>query len=207
MTSPDTGSDRDRLSAGQRLILRWAGLGALSGFCATLSVFMPEWAGLFREKTVDLGSMHLLLNAVEVSISPFSLGPGLVFGLIVGYALRRRGLAGGWRYPAFAAASMLSYFTAVQVTLGYLVDAVDNLFAVGMIAGLFGAGLLTAATAALVPSFRRIRPCLSMITAGTVLGGLLFIVFVDRAFFGWLTLFAPWQAGFAAAMATAFDRQ
>lgn len=196
----------DGISARQRLILRWAGLGALSGLGATLSFHAFEWIGLFREKTIDLGSMHLLLKAVEVTISPLSLGPGLVFGLIVGYALRRRGLAGGWRYPAYAAAATLSYFAAVQLTLGYLVDAVDNLFVDGMIAGLFGAGLLTALSAALMPVFRRVRPCVAMIVAGTVLGALLVTPIAGGEFFGWLALFAPWQAGFAAAMATAFDR-
>lgn len=206
MTSPGLESNRGRLSARQRLILGWMAIGALSGLCATLSVFVFEWAGLFREKTIDLGSMHLLLKAVEVTISPLSLGPGLVFGLIAGFALRRRGLADGWRYPGYIAAATLSYFAAVQVTLGYLVDAVDNLFVAGMIAGLLGAGLLTVASAALIPVFRRARPCLIMIAAGTVLGALLVTPIAGGEFFSWLALFLPWQAGYAAAMATAFDR-
>lgn len=197
----------DGLSARRRLILRWATLGALSGVCATLSVFMFEWIGLFREKTIDLGSLHPVLDSVEISISPLSLGPGLMFGLIAGFALRRRGLAVGWRYPAYAAAATLSYFATVQLTLDYLVEAVDNLPVAGMIAGLFGAGLLAAASAALIPAFRRVRPCLSMIAVGTVLGALLVIAVPGGDFFDWLALFAPWQAGYAAAMATAFDNR
>lgn len=207
MTIRDAGNMFDGLSARQRLILRWAALGALSGLCATLSIFMFEWIGLYREQTLKFDLPGPMFGPIEISISPLSLGPGLVFGLIAGFALHRRGLAGGWRYPVYAVAAMLSYFAAVQLALGYLVDRVDNVVVVGMIAGLFGAGLLTAASAALVPQFRRVRPCLAMIAAGTVFGALLFTPIDGGGFFSWLALFAPWQAGYAAAMATAFDNR
>lgn len=199
----------DGLSISRQVILRWAFLGGLSGVFATLSIHVFEWAGLHHARTVDPGPLGVLdpvLDVFGLSISPFSLGPGPVFGLIAGFALRRRGLADGWRYPAYAAASMLSYFAAVQLTFHFLFTMDYNIILTGMVAGLFGAGLLTGASAVLIPAFRRSRTCAMMVAAGTGLGALLFLVIAPLGFFGWLALFVPWQAGYAAAMATAFDR-
>ncbi len=175
---------------------RWAGLGAVSGLCATLSIFVPQWIGIYGDVKFNLGPVGLF-------VSPLSLGPGLVFGLIVGYALRRAGLAGGWRYPGYIAASTIAYFAAVQLSLNVLVDALDNIVAVGIIAGLSGAALLTAMSAALMPAFRRRRPIIATIAAGGILGALLIVPIEQEQFLYWLALYAPWQAGYAAAMATA----
>ncbi len=182
--------------ADTRRVVRWAGLGAVSGLAATLSIFVPQWIGFYGEAEIDLGPVGLF-------VSPLSLGPGLVFGLIVGYALRRAGLAGGRLYPAFIAASTFAYFAAVQISLNVLVDVIDNIAAVGIIAGLFGAALLTAISAALMPAFRRRRPVIATIAAGGILGALLYIPIEQDHFLYWLALYAPWQAGYTAAMATA----
>jgi hypothetical protein len=181
-------------------VARWALLGAVSGLAATLSIFVPQWIGIYGEVKFDLGPVGLFF-------SPLSLGPGLVFGLIVGYALRRAGLAGGWRYPSYIAGATISYFAAVQLSVNFLIDAIDNVVAVGIIAGLFGAALLTAMSAALIPAFRRRPPIIATIAAGGILGALLYIPIEQDHFFYWLALYAPWQAGYAAAMATALPAE
>lgn len=200
---PDAGKLIDRLSARQRLILRWAALGAVSGLCATLSTFVFAWIDDNFGRPDDL-MVGFGLGGLKFVFMSLSIFPGLVFGLIAGFALRRRGLLGGWRYPAYVAASTLSYFGAFELILNYLRTA--DMLEAGMIAGLFGAGLLTAASAVLIPVFRRARPCLIMIAAGTLLGALLDFR-AGNSFFNLLALLLPWQAGFAAAMATAFDRE
>ena len=187
-------------SAKARRAARWALLGAASGLAATLSIFVPQWLGIYGEAKIDLGPVGLVF-------SPLSLGPGLVFGLIAGYALRRAGVAGGWRYPAYVAASAISYFAAVQLTFNVLVDAIDSEIATGVIAGLFGAALLTGLSAALMPCFRRRLAFGATIAAGGAFGALLYFPFGSENFFGWLLLFAPWQAGYAAALATALPER
>ncbi len=184
----------------RRMIARWALLGAMSGLCATLSIFVPQWIGFYGEAKFDLGPVGLF-------VSPMSLGPGLVFGLIVGYALRRAGLAGGRVYPAYIAASTIAYFAAVQISVNVLIDAFDSAIAVGIFAGLFGAALLTAMSAALMPAFRRRRPIIATIAAGGILGVLLIVPIEQEQFLYWLALYAPWQAGYAAAMATALSAE
>ncbi len=182
-----------------RLIAHWGWLGAVSGLAATLTIHLPRWLGFYD----DIEFEFRVLDAFDVAISPLSLGPGLVFGLIVGFALRRAGQAEGWRYPLFAVASTLCYFVAVQLAFNVLVEVLGDIISVGIVAGLCGGGLLAAATAAMMPAFRRWRVCALMVAAGGVLGGSLFFAFTFENFFGWLALFATWQAGYAAAMASA----
>lgn len=207
VTTPGIENLDKGLPFGRLAIPRWAFLGGMSGIVSTLSIHVFGWAGLLRARAVDPGPLGIFDPLVEIfglSISPLSLGPGLVFGLFAGFALRRYGLADGWRYPALAAASMLSYFAAVQLTFQFLFTMDYDIILTGMVAGLLGAGLLTGATALLIPTFRRLRPCATMVAAGAGLGALLVLVFAPLGFFGWLALFVPWQAGYAAAMATAF---
>ncbi len=192
----DTPEDRAAL---WRHVARWGLLGAVSGLVATLSFHLPRWLGFYD----DLEFEVRVLDSFALQISPLSIGPGLVFGLIVGFALRRARQAEGWRYPLFAIASTLSYFLAVQLALTVLVDVLDNVILVGIAAGLCGGGLLAAASAASMPAFRRWRVCALMVASGGVLGALLFFAITFDHFFTWLALYAPWQAGYAAAMATA----
>lgn len=194
------GSDRHEKL---RRIARCGLLGAIAGVGATLSIFVPDWIGVSDDLEFHTRPFAPIFGALELLVSPLSVGPGLVFGLIVGFALRRRGLARGWRYATFAAASTMSYFAAVQLSLEFLVDALDNIFLIGIVAGLFGGGLLAAASAALMPAFRRWRVCGLMTATGGVLGVLLYFPIAYESLPGWLILYAPWQAGYAAAMATA----
>jgi hypothetical protein len=188
-----------------RHVGRWALLGAGSGLLATLSVHLPRWLGFYDELETKIRPLAPVLDSFAVQISPLSVGPGLVFGLIVGFALRRAGLAGGWRYPVYALASTLSYFVAVQLALGFLIDVLEDVVSVGIVTGLCGGGVLAAVSAALMPAFRRRRVCAVMTASGGVLGALLYFAIAFESFFGWLALYAPWQAGYAAAMALALD--
>ena len=184
-----------------RKIARWAALGALSGTLATLAIFIPRWLNFYDALEVDI-----VVAGVGLSFSPLSVAPGLVFGLVLGHALRREGLASGGRYAAYVLAAGLSYFGTVQITFNILIEMLDNVILIGVAAGAIGAALLAAATAVLIPDFRRRRPMIAMILAGAALGAALFFaISSSEHFFGWLLLFAPWQAGYAAAMATALD--
>ncbi len=80
-------AESERRPARLRHVARWALLGAVSGLAATLSFHLPRWLGFYD----DLAFEVRFLDAFEVDISPLSLGPGLFFGLIVGFALRRAG--------------------------------------------------------------------------------------------------------------------
>lgn len=183
-----------------RKIAQWAALGALSGTLATLAIFIPRWLNVYDALEVDIN-----VAGIGLSFSPLSVAPGLVFGLVLGYALRRAGLASGGGYAAYILAAGLSYFVTVQITLNILIDLLDNIITVGVAAGAIGAALLAAATAALIPGFRRRRPMIAMTLSGAALGATLFFAISSEHFFGWFLLFAPWQAGYAAAMATALE--
>jgi len=178
-------------------VARWAALGALSGTLATLTIFIPQWLGFYDALEGSVGA-----GGFQISISPLSVGPGLVFGAVIGLALKGEGMAAGWRYPAWIAASATSYFVTVQVSLNILIDLLENIVTVGIVAGAFGAALLGALTAAMIPDFRQTRPVALMILSGTVLGAALFFAISSEHFVGWLLLYVPWQAGYAAAMAT-----
>jgi hypothetical protein len=121
----------------------------------------------------------------------------------MGVSLRRNRQLTGAGFAAYVAAAALSYFLTVQLTVNVIVDVLEAVVAVGIVAGLFGGALLAAATAALIADFRDARPTAAMLTAGTVAGAALHFAIAWDHFLGWLLLFAPWQAAYAAAMATA----
>ena len=126
-----------------------------------------------------------------------------MFGIIFGSLLKYRGLAGTWTAVLYALASTASYFVAVNLAL-HVIDDLEAAWLTGMIAGLAGGACLTAAAAALLPFVRRVRPIALMLVAGCLLGALLHVALADGAtFWHFLVFFAAWQAGYAAAFATA----
>lgn len=171
-------------------------LGLLSG-CLTVAAFMvvepprTEWP-------IPGTDLALAFDA-------FSVIPGIVFGVIIGVALLWRGLANAGQVAAYVLAAGVSNFAATNLALN-IFEAVDNSLVIGMIAGLFGAACLTALSIAILPFCRRWPPCLLMVVAGCLLGGLLAVP-LDRIdgepIVMWMVLYAPWQAGFAAAFGTA----
>jgi len=139
--------------------------------------------------------------------SSLSIVAGLVFGIVFGALLRVYGLAETRAALLYAAASTAAYFVAVNLAF-HLIDIVEEVWQLGMIAGLAGAACLTALAAWLLPFARRIGPCALMLTAGCLLGALLeFPVRDGSDFWDWLLFYGVWQAGYAAAFATALPRR
>ena len=143
-------------------------------------------------------------------LSPGSLAPGIMFGLIVGLAPPLRKLAGLGVLAVYLAASTLSYLAAYTLAVN-TVEFWDSFWLTGMVAGLFGGACLTAAAAALFPFARRTRPMVLTLLAACLLGALLEvpldIITRKSEFWRWVVFFAVWQAGYAAAFATALPER
>ncbi len=77
---------------------------------------------------------------------------------------------------------------------------VGSLWPTGMIGGLFGGACLTGLAAWMFAFVHKFRPIALMLAAGCALGALLGI---GVGFWWALVFFAAWQAGYAAAFATA----
>jgi hypothetical protein len=171
-------------------MMGFAVLGALSGAIATgLLMTLPEnW----KFESADL-----------FFLSPLSIAAGLVFGVIFGAVLRYLELANLRVALLYAVASTLSYFVAVNLAF-HLVDIIEAVWLLGAITGFAGAACLTAAAMGLFPFARRTGPASLMLVAGGLLGTLLEApIRSGSGFVDWLILFVPWQAGYAAAFATA----
>ena len=181
------------MTAGRRYPLRFALLGASSGAIATglLMVLPQRWK-------IEIADVLWL--------SSLSVVAGLVFGIIFGAVLRYLGLATPRAAVLYALASTLSYFLAVNLAL-HLVDRLEAIWQVGLIAGLAGAASLTALAAWLLPFVRRIGPCALMLAAGCGLGALLVLPIRDGSGFAdWFVFYGTWQAGYAAAFASALPK-
>ncbi len=181
-----------------RTVVRFALLGGASGAIATTIIYAFDWVDLRWRAEFSIEPVELVFN-------PLTLVPGLVFGLAIGLALRRRRHVSGWGYAAYVAASTISYFAAVHLALN-IYDALDgNMLVIGLIAGLLGSACLTAMSLPLFPFLRRLAPCLLLLFTGCILGALL-AAGPESEFLTWtklLILYAGWQAGYAASLATA----
>jgi hypothetical protein len=174
--------------------LRFALAGAVSGAITTgLLIAIPvRW----KIEVADF-----------LVFSSLSIVAGLVFGIVIGALLRIHRLAETRTALLYAAAATVSYFVAVNLAF-HLIDFVEEVWQLGMIAGLAGAGCLTALAAWLLPFARRIGPCVLMLAAGCLLGALLESpVRGDGGFWDWLLFYGAWQAAYAAAFATALPRR
>lgn len=187
----------EELAARVRNLVTLGLLGLLSGTLAWL-VITFVW-----EPYIGL-DWQLKLAGWELSFTHLTLAPGLLFGAIVGWFLWRRRLAQSWQALAYAAAAILSNFIATNLA-AHLVDSIDSAVLLGMLAGLVGAACLTALSLPLFVFVRRSAPCLLMVAAGTLLGGLLGPAMEGSGEYGlgFLLLYAAWQAGYASALSTA----
>ncbi len=176
--------------AAGRTVAAFALLGAISG--ATTTGLLMALSDQWKIESIDL-----------FIVSPLSIVAGLVFGVIFGTFLRYLGLASAGIAMLYAVTSTISYFVAVNLAL-HLSEFVASPMLLGAIAGFVGATCLTAAAALLLPFARRVGPCALMLTTGGFLGTLLDTpARGDGGILIWLILFGPWQAGYAAAFATA----
>jgi hypothetical protein len=187
----------EELAARVRNLVTLGLLGLLSGTLTWL-VITFVW-----EPYIGL-DWQLKLAGWELSFTHLTLAPGLLFGAIVGWFLWRRRLALSWQASAYAAAAILSNFIATNLA-AHLVDSFNSAVFLGMLAGLVGAALLSALSLPLFTFVRRLAPCLLMVLAGTLLGGLLGPAMEGSGEYGlgFLFLYAAWQAGYAAALSTA----
>ncbi len=169
---------------------RFALLGAVSGSVATTlnSLLSETILRLFEWQPFE-----------SLGLSPGIAVPGLVFGVIIGWALYRGGHAGPRAFAAYVAASTVSYLAAFNLALG-VYDYTGSIWLTGMIAGLFGSACLTGLAAWMFPFVRQFRPFALMLVAGCALGALLGI---GGGFWWGLVFYTAWQAGYAAAFATA----
>lgn len=176
-----------------RRSLRFALLGAVSGATASaIAELIPVGIILTRS-----------LGPAEFDLSVGSLVPGFVFGVVVGAALVWEGAANPWQFAAYVVASTLSCLAAINLAIN-LVDRIDSLIVIGVIAGTFGSASLTGASALMFRFLRRSRPWLMLLAVGGVLGALL----VDPLEFWWLlALFTLWQAGYAGTLAATLPRR
>jgi hypothetical protein len=144
----------------------------------------------------------------ELSLNQFTLAPGLIFGAVVGGFLCLRDLIRPWQLLAYLAAATVSNFIATNFAVG-MADSMNSAAALGMAAGLLGAACLTALSLLLFPFVRRSLPCLLMVGAGMLLGGLLKPALEDSGEYvpGLLLLYAVWQAGYAGALGTALPKR
>lgn len=176
----------------------WLGLlGLLSGILVwgVISIVWESYIGLDRQ--FDLAGWAMSLTHV-------TLVPGILFGMTVALFLSRRGLARPWQVFGYIAASTVSNFIAANFAAN-MVNAIESAAVLGMLAGLVGAGCLTALSLLMFPFLRRAVPCAMMIAAGTLLGSLLYVALEDGSNFGlgFLVFYALWQAGYAAAFGVA----
>ncbi len=180
-----------RPGRGLRVVAYFAVLGAGSGSIATTLILVAPSA------------WHIDV-APWLTLSPGSLVPGLVFGVVIGLALYLRGLASVRAVASYILASTLSYLAAFTLAAEVLLEAIgDNIIAIGLIAGLFGSACLTAFSALRFSFARRAGSCLLMLASGCLLGGLLPLAIDGDGFATTLLFFALWQAGYAASLATA----
>ncbi len=139
--------------AGRQTLAGFALLGAVTGAITTglIEVLPAGWT------EIELGDFLVL--------STLSIVAGLVFGIIFGSLLKYRGLAETRTALLYAAASTAAYFVAVNLA-PHVAGIVEEIWQIGLIAGLAGAGCLTVLAAWLLPFVRRLRPGALMLMAG-----------------------------------------
>ncbi|MFO1189151.1 MAG: hypothetical protein U1E97_06080 [Alphaproteobacteria bacterium] len=199
-----SGADASQRIARRRMqpALVFGALGAISGAVIVGLKVALDHAGLDLHK-------GLAVFGFDLSLDDLSLYPGLVFGIVIGVALLRRGLASAAQAAGYVVAAMLANFAATN--LAYTLYEGRHGLAIGLAAGALGAASLTALTLAILPFSRRLRPCVLMVAAGTALGALLSITLdlIERdtvsAYLGLLVLYVPWQGAFAAAFGHSLD--
>ena len=195
----------NRPSAGTvlREALSLGGLGFATGVATTLiNPFTGPVDALVKEfvETSAVGSLAWKWLA--------TLGPGALFGIVIGGYLHFRFRPSVARWVALAAMSIGSWLIAILATVAISRVPLETIplpaelylrWVPGFVGGLVGAGLLAGLMSALYPFFRGPRPVLVTITAGGLAGVPLF-------YEGFLVTFPLWQFAVAAAIGWALGR-
>lgn len=198
--------------AERNLIPKFALMGAISGAVAGPLVYLGAPA-------VGMGAPPLVFPFVGIM-------PGLLFGLVFGWALHRRQFLDDRSYLGYLAVSAGACWAATQITIllnpekdqlrhrmgegnpiqFFLSDGVQTSAQAGAIGGMIGAFLLTAYTLYALSGRRPampsllVIPCLLMVASGT-LGYLVKIFLRTGDVIPLMLLYSAWQSGYAACLA------
>jgi hypothetical protein len=179
-------------------------LGMLSGSVAWALINFADVVGL-RFEWIHFHD--------PVEFAAVTLYPGLVFGLVIGFVLNRRGKVQGLRQVGYLAAATLAYFCAIHVAIHFAIHVAKIFFPPphndvassvisGIAAGLVGSLLLGLMTMLLLRAPGRLvlqRPVL----VGGAVGALLGLIPLEHNDWCWscLALFVLWQGAYAASLA------
>jgi len=174
--------------------LSLAALGAVTGGLAAASIYLPvDPFPAFEVAGRCIGGIRVLGACSGMTLAVYVL-PGLIFGAVIGAALRRAGRLSSRAVAVFASVATAANALAVIATLTAieplerLLGGHVGLAGAGLIGGAIGGGLLA------VPAAVGPRPLL----AGAALG-LLLPLFESVP--GEIAFYVLWQAGYAAALA------
>ena len=169
-----------------------AAAGAISGTLYAL------WVIKATEKIGRIGDAGSVLDLIS-----HHAGAGIFYAVIVGAILQRAWKFEAWRWALWVVGAGLCYAAAYRLAIYLYGDSPDDLtpanFAVGAIAGLVGAGLLGALSAALFPPLRLRRLVIMGAAVGALVGLALPLALRAESLLGWMAFFAVWQAAYAVA--------
>jgi len=186
MSGKSTDARGSEIVRGGRQARMFAALGSLSGCIVWILLYLHHLMVENPSREIDL---PLIGPGHKLRFDDFSMLPGFVFGVVIGLALHRRRLVSAVQVTAYVAAAIVANFVATNLAYGIVVDADSKLDVtwIGMIAGFAGAACLTLLSLPIFPFCRQWRVGLAD-EIGTL---------------GFLILYGVWQAGYAAALATA----
>ena len=186
-------------------------LGAVTGLLSAVATLLPlpeAPAPRLFGFCFGINSPGGRCEGLDASVYLF---PGLIFGVGFAAAQTWRGRFGAGRAIAFLLASTIANAIAVFFCLGLFMlfsDLTDITFLdaplalAGAIAGAIGGGLLSVATARLVPG---VTVCRSIIVA--TLLGLLVPLVTELQVAGIFLFYIVWQAGYSLALASGLPRR
>jgi hypothetical protein len=174
-------------------------LGALSGVVVWALISLAGFIGA-----------QLLWSFFDgtIELSPISLLPGLVFGLVIGALLHRHGKISLSVHVWYAIASGVAYFCAFHVAvrtflnLPHTFGTLPDMILSGILAGLVGSLLLGLIAMRLLKAPGRTLLRLPLFV-GSAAGALLGLTEQDHTQWGWtyLAFFVLWQAAYATSLA------
>jgi hypothetical protein len=195
-------------------------LGMLSGAVAWMLGYVIDLVHLF-ESVLPLLLSWTLGRFIDPTHLPrplenvlFALGPGSVFGVIIGSLLRRRGRAAGWRLVGYVVAAALASFGAIYAGVTYHIElfglhafggpGAAELAITGFVGGLVWGVLLGLASIPLlrVPAWVVLG---APVVIGSAFGLALPIILLDpgRGLWSWTSfaLCTLWPGAYAASLA------
>ena len=180
-------------------------LGMLSGGVA--------WGLITLTEALSAQGSYLskLKGGDEIGIYEFRVLPGLIFGLVIGFLWRRRGMASPRGVLGYALASTLAHFLAFEFALRTFdrwpgMSENFGLALSGIIAGLIGCCVFGVATVFLlrVPY----QSALGFpVLVGAAAGVLLPLINIDDEWgVSWLVFYVLWQGAYAASLVRLMQR-